>query len=146
MTDYIEELMRTARVEPTYKEPICCQDRRQVYGLNCLVCMKYDEDNGRCLANLIYPDFTTAKQLEIENLIINHKFPVYDFNQEKETLQYTPFGYFIENNKIAVMAGSGSSLKKAIAKDRTQALAQLTTELMKAGELDKEKVKGVLEG
>lgn len=64
-----------------------------------------------------YPDFTAEKQLEIIKLILSKRMT-----------------FVIEEGKDPIKA----------MKDFPQTLAQLTTELMKAGELDKSKVKEIL--
>lgn len=87
----------------------------------------------------IYPNFTAGKQIEIENLILKEiGYLRIDYTKEiptkiEERYQYNVFG-----------GSFGIHSKNYTGKTRKQALAQLTTGLMKAGELDKEKVKEIL--
>lgn len=89
-------------------------------------------------SNMIKPDcencFTAEKQLDVIKLIGKVK----DFN------------CFFDNRSGEWFFSAGLELPiifdwQESNQDFTQALAQLTTELMKAGELDKGKVKEVLE-
>lgn len=149
MTDCIEEMIKMAGIEPNYKY--------QIKGttFTSTVCKKWLINHFKdrkeksvfkvVKVDKLYPDFTPEKQLEIENLIIKKKFAVWNFDKNADIPQYTPFGYFMEDNKISCICGSSTSFKKATANNRKQALAQLTTELMKTKELDKEKVKEILE-
>lgn len=94
--------------------------------------VKYEtETTDGCInfgSKLTYPDFTPVKQLEIIKLLLNglSEFRGYKGLSNEYHLWFNHFNI-------------GH-------KDFIQALAQLTTELMKAGELDKEKVKEILEG
>ncbi len=72
-----------------------------------------------------YPDFTAEKQLQIIKLLNDTS----DLHCVHNTLSS-----LTEEEAIEVYN-----------EDFTQALAQLTTELMNAGKLDKKKVKGILE-
>lgn len=96
-----------------------CENCDQVVNIDCLL---YGCDKQG------YPAFTAEKQLEIIKLLFGG---TYDFN-----------GFFGSDNKFHLHLKS----LMAFNQDFTQALANLTTELMKANELDKEKVKGILEG
>lgn len=105
MTDYIEEMMRTAGVDYYDRYYNCKNDKEGICDTDC--CFLCDEsEEVYC-----YPDFTSAKQLEMIKLI-GWASPK-DIERENQ--------------------------------DFTQTLAQLTTELMNAGELDKQKVKEILE-
>lgn len=140
MTNHIEEMMRTAGVEPQYFYNVMLQDTikpEERFPLRSCTkgeVISYCRDKkyyGYCKVNKViktYPDFTAEKQLEIIKLLFGG---TYDFN-----------GFFGSDNKYHLHLKS----LMAFNQDFTQALAQLTTELMKAGELDKEKVKGILEG
>ena len=128
MTNCIEEMMETADV---CGDSICSNCDRNApgdtLGLFCNGCMSIDE--------MIYPDFTAEKQLEIIKLIGKFK----DFN------------CFFDNRSRRWFFSAGLELPVCFDfqeenTDFTQALAQLTTELMNAGKLDKEKVKEILEG
>lgn len=76
----------------------------------------------------VFPPFTAEKQLEIIKLI-----------GKSTDLHY--FGYGMSS----LSESTDANIIEVEHKDFTQALAQLTTELMKAGELDKEKVKEILQ-
>ncbi len=131
MTNYIEEMMLTAGIEQE-EEKYCFWE-----------CRKPELENVPCVNTsckfyrhkiLPFPDFTPEKQLEIIKLIGKTK----DFNC-----------FWSENDKEWFFS-AGLTLPicfdfQESNKDFSQALAQLTTELMKAGELDKEKVKEILE-
>lgn len=81
-----------------------------------------------------YPEFTAEKQLELIKLIALFDFEIsIDIDKKSTYLFATP----------NTLKGKQISVEND---DFTQALLQLTTELMKANELDKEKVKGILEG
>jgi len=121
MTNYIEEMMWIAGIEQPNEQPITCKDRQEVYGLNCLGCMKYDEEKEECTVKGDYPDFSAAKQLEIIKLI--------------DGITIRSDCFIMQDYHLMVYFNG---------KDFTQALAQLTTELMKANELDKQKVKEIL--
>ncbi len=125
MTDYIEEMMKTCGIGYIVK----CK-KGDEYTNNCVSKMSC-EDCYNCLRN--YPEFTPEKQMEIIKLIGKTK----DFNC-----------FWSENDKEWFFS-AGLTLPVCFDfqesnKDFTQALAQLTTELMRAGELDKQKVKEIL--
>lgn len=123
MTNHIEQMMKTAEVKP---EPIYSE-------------VWADEQVG-----VYIPAFTAEKQPEIIKLII-------------ETQGFCGFTNFRDNDKYSISCGfnfpvgpnpaMGINFNPTFRKCETleQALAQLTTELMNAGELDKEKVKEILE-
>lgn len=95
----------------------------------CLSCLKEDicqYCNKKLLGEYIYPDFTAEKQLELIKLISD--FHLYVMNDGT---------YELRGKYITITDTEG---------DFPPALAQLTTELINAGELDKEKVKEILEG
>lgn len=93
-------------------------------------------------SNMIVPDcekcFTAEKQLEIIKLIgtneVNKPYHSIRIDKDEITKDYYVM-YFIDEN----LAYAGQHY------DFAQALAQLTTGLMKTGELDKEKVKKILQ-
>lgn len=134
MTDYIEEMMKTAGVEQkiTCKPQACFQVGKFVRD-KCPAdfkpnkeCLKWQEATS---ARLAYPYFTAEKQLEIIKLMSSIGFFKCIHRPDTSNKYYFGWGNHTIDNK-----------------NFTQALAQLTTELMKAGELDKEKVKEILEG
>lgn len=137
MTNQIELMMETAGVEAR------CQTED---GTGCKYCLKdysckLHRNRTECSYMLngwdfnYYPDFTAEKQLEIIKLIIDkcHTFDIFKGFSKDAVFhigaieEWSEYKYNGENQ------------------DFTQALAQLTTKLMKAGELDKEKVKEILE-
>lgn len=120
MTDYIEEMMKTAGVK---ERPYCFNKYTNDFmpcEQPCEECAFYDMKS---------PDFTSEMQLEVIKLI-----------GESTDLHYFGGGMssLSESNDEGVIEVDNP--------DFTQALAQLTTELLKANELDKEKVKEILEG
>lgn len=133
MTNHIEQMMATAGIE------------ERITVLGCAVSI-YDSDcnkkeTGKCakcefaqIQNLGYPDFTAEKQLEIIKLIGLSDYNISIYKKVEGTIS------------IAAEPNTYKYSYSATAQDFSLVLAQLTTELMKAGELDKEKVKGVLEG
>lgn len=119
MTNFVEQMMKTAGVNP---EPIYSE-------------VWADEQVG-----VYFPDFTAEKQLELIKLILCSD-DIDELNQ-----------YFNEIRKCYVF--NALSLPDEIGfksswtaenQDFTQALAQLTIALMNADELDKEKVREVLQ-
>ncbi len=144
MTNYIEEMMRSAGVEPDRQKCNACK--------NCSTCQlfkgiirnrlnKFKTIEECQKASILYPYFTPAKQLEIIKLICKNTLgkDYRSFNQERDEItgfyhlslinhEYKHKTFHVKNE------------------DFTQALAQLTTELMKANELDKSKIKEILEG
>lgn len=146
MTNHIEEMMKTAGVEAR------CQTEYGACG--CKYCQKdysckLHRNRADCSYILdgwnfnYYPSFTAEKQLELIKLIC-------------ETEGFCGFTNFQDENEWSISCGFnfpiGPNPKRGINFNPTfrncetfeQALAQLTTELMKAGELDKSKVKEIL--
>ncbi len=117
MTNNIEELMKTANV----KKQVMCK----------WTCKGTDLCNASCehfeTKQDVYPPFTAGKQLEIIKLI-----------GKSTDLHY--FG----GGMSSLSESSDEGVIEVGNNDFTQALAQLTTELMKARELDKSKVKEIL--
>lgn len=94
-----------------------------------------DYTYGYWLANGC-PPFTAEKQLEIIKLICISEYEfTLDIQNKKCFLFATPYRFIDQGEQ-----------RECADNDFAQALAQLTTELMNAGELDKEKVREVLEG
>lgn len=120
--NYIEQMMKTAGI-------VSCDKNCPNYKFNTAC---YSDDKGNIPWPIKYPDFTAEKQLEIIKLIV-----------QNGTLNTLQMEYFIKEKDYKLSTYRKESNYN---KDFTQALAQLTTELMNAGELDKEKVKEVLEG
>lgn len=120
MTDYVTEMMETAGIKPKIIASYtfkCGYNKKQ-----------YEKDI------IEYPDFTAEKQLELIKLIALFDFEIsIDIDKKSTYLFATP----------NTLRGEQISVEN---NDFTQALAQLTTELMNAGELDNEKVKEILEG
>lgn len=119
--NHIEEMMKTARVTLIENK---CQD--------CPYNM--EECSAYYCADFKYPDFTAEKQLEVIKLIATIR-----------EIQVYTIPYENEGNKYFVSVTDGNTHFTCVNRDFTQALAQLTTELMNAGELDKQKVKEILE-
>lgn len=132
MTNHIDEMMKTAGckqqycgwldmgdLDTQYKFVRC--DTLEEWNDNALfsrTSYSYDDENEDWkIPELKYPDFTAEKQLEIIKLI-------------RDSYYLHRFYYAVGDTN----------------KDFTQALAQLTTKLMNTGELDKQKVKEILEG
>lgn len=144
MSNYISTLMKTAGVEPKYYYDVMLQDTiksEEKFPLRS--CTKkevtsYCRDKkyyGYCKVNKvikIFPPFTAEKQLEIIKLIANDSIPR-DFCIRGK--QYSGGKYALFQSNYYYSAEDNFS----------QALAQLTTKLMKAGGLDKSKVKEILE-
>lgn len=126
MINHIEQMMETAGVEKHFGYYECHKGRSSLGCPNsdCKVC-----DGIKNLKEVYkYPVFTAEKQLEIIKLI-----------GKSTDLHY--FGYGMSS----LSESTDANIIEVEHKDFTQALAQLTTELMKAGELDKEKVKEILQ-
>lgn len=142
MTNHIEEMMKTAEINGNYNYFVE-EKTLNIPRLDKHVVDKYEIRHINFGLGYYkvwsvrkeYPDFTAEKQLEIIKLIgLERGFKIipnegYDYMLSEDT--YAKY----ELNK------QGYSMT-----DFTQALANLTTELMNAGDLDKEKVKGILEG
>ncbi len=150
MTNHIEEMMRTAGVK--LQKPLYCE-----YYTPHRICVKsggycqtgkFDNFrlNGLCKLTEMekqkqykFPTFTAEKQLEIIKLIGKNKIGQHYHTFEMEQDEITNVYYLTFRDK------EFSSKDICISNsDFTQALAQLTTELMMAGEFDKEKVKEIL--
>lgn len=143
MTNYIDEMMRTAGCKQQYCGWLDMGDLDTQYQfVRCdtleewndeatfsRTSYSWEEDNEDWRTpELKYPDFTAEKQLEMIKLLLNglSEFRGYKgLNNE----------YYLYFNHININH-----------KDFAQALAQLTTELMNTGEPDKQKVKEILEG
>lgn len=129
MTNQIEEMMKTAGC----KKQIMCE----------WTCKDAEKCNTNCedfeTKQNVYPPFTAEKQLEVIKLIIVLAERTHcQLQVEKK-----------DNVWIMYIIGYDSDFEgpySVHSQDFTQALAQLTTKLINAGELDKEKVKGILEG
>lgn len=141
MTNFIEEMMQTAGVEPTkiIKE-FPTYEAASKFGFKLTGTPKLNKGKfeiGSYTNNVDvfqvhwseYPTFTAEKQLEIIKLISN-----------KLGTPGIDIIFFDGTYNFYTGLRFGSSHK-----DFAQALAQLTTELMRAGELDKEKVKEILQ-
>lgn len=120
--NHIEEMMKTAGVTLIENK---CQDCK--YNM--------EECSAYYCADFKYPDFTAEKQLEV-------------FQYLCANINYMHIETGIEDDKEYWLISSTTlsyELYEGEAGSFVQALAQLTTELMTAGELDKEKVKEILE-
>lgn len=109
----------------------------------CMRCLKEEiceSCNKKSLGKYLFPDFTAEKQLELIKLIstnrIGKDYKILEIDRDEIDNLY----YFSLTNKEDKCQSTYVSNK-----DFTQALAQLTIELMNAGELDKNKVKEILE-
>lgn len=118
MTNYIEEMMKTAGVNLL---PLDC-DRCGAQGFALGQCAEVD-------CKRAYPDFTTEKQIEIIKLIIKSTFTLQIWKMGMSAIEYENVDY-----------DYNSCLDNF-----EQDLAHITTQLMNAGELDKSKVKEILE-
>lgn len=132
MTDYIEQMMKTTGCKTHPRG--CTNDDINGYTDyisndcegDCEDCAWYDPYE-------YYPDFTAEKQLELIKLIGLGDYNISIYKKVEGTIS------------IAVEPNTYKYSYSSLAQDFSQALAQLTTELMNAGELDKEKVKEILE-
>lgn len=120
MTDYIENMMKTAGV--VLLKTIVYPTRIDMY----------KETNSKTIYS--FPNFTSAKQLEIIKLIVDKCHTLDIFKGFSKDSAYN----------IGAIEEWSEYKYKSEKQDFPQALAQLTTELMKAGELDKSKVKEIL--
>ncbi len=118
MINYIEDMMKTAGVNT---KTVCAELKKE--GFYCGTCPII---NPTSCDKVIYPDFTAEKQLEIIKLLNDTS----DFH--------------CAHNNLSSLTEEGAI--EVYNEDFSQALAQLTIELMNAGELDKSKVKEILEG
>lgn len=144
MTDFVEQMMKIAGIKPYFiyhyklsnvKDEIAhvstiVLERERIshfhkfgYGKICKV------------VNCGLPDFTAEKQLELIKLIVNQNKSIVI----NSALVDHKSGFLIMKDSLFLDSIGANT-------DFTQALAQLTTKLMKAGELDKGKVKEILEG
>ncbi|MDE6138560.1 MAG: hypothetical protein K2F57_03730 [Candidatus Gastranaerophilales bacterium] len=131
MTNYIEDMMKTAGVEPVY----IVKENSERMKAKAIFHKKNEAENyqkkfGGELSKGF--NFTAEKQLEIIKFIGSRK----------------DFYINIAGAKWELSALSDSNFDGILEiqnQDFTQALAQLTTELMNTGELDKEIVKEILE-
>lgn len=143
MTNYIEEMMRTAGVKPKYIYTVKGQSTTLRVEANWLI-WKFKDRKKKSVfkvvkVNKYNPDFTAEKQLEIIKLMIVLAERTHSQLQIEKK----------DNVWIMYIIGYDSDFEGTYSvqsQDFTQALAQLTTELMNAGELDKTKVKEILEG
>lgn len=122
MTDYIEEMMKTAGISET-----------DIPNYLSVGAFNYWRING-------YPDFTAEKQLELIKLLsknrIGKDYKILEIEQD----EIDNLCYFSLTNKDNRCQSTYVSNQ-----DFIQALAQLTIKLMNAEKLDKEKVKEILE-
>lgn len=126
MTNHIELMMRTAGVELIYDcmvEPAECKYLYYEQKPDC---------DKECDIGKHFPDFTAEKQLEIIRFLGN------------------TYSFGISGSKMCVTSFDGRVSQHLFYNNEanigfTQALAQLTTELMNANELDKSKVKEILQ-
>lgn len=142
MTDYIVEMMETAGIEINKDSSYVCNSYQNGY------CERFNHkcELGRTECSLYdykkdtYPPFTAEKQLELIKLLsknrIGKDYKILEIDRDEIDNLY----YFSLTNKEDKCQSTYVSNK-----DFTQALAQLTTELMNAGQLDKEKVKEILQ-
>lgn len=142
MTNYIEAMMRTAGMKKeciynfrTENNNIVALDKKQ----HLIDLITHCKCKGKVIKTTMtpmpyYPDFTAEKQLEIIKLIGNRN-------------QHIIITQGLVDGKIGfiICKDSKNGGLMVCNQDFTQALAQFTTELMKAGELDKQKVKEILE-
>lgn len=119
MTNPIEEMMKTAEVNG---EIISCDKNCPNYKFNTAC---YSDNKGNIPCPVRYPDFTAEKQLEIIKLLSKKKITI---GSDDGLFWFNISGYY--------------PFFKA---DFTQALARLTLDLMNDEELDKSKVKEILE-
>lgn len=152
MTDHVTEMMQTAGIEPIkIIKNFPTYEAASKFGFKLTGTPKLNKGkfkigsytNNQDVFQVHwseYPDFTTEKQLELIKLIsinrIGKDYKILEIDRDEIDNLY----YFSLTNKE-----DKCQSKYVSNKDFTQALAQLTTELMNAGELDKEKVKEILE-
>lgn len=123
-----EEMMKTAGVETKPK----CTKERKCEDYNCINCDKQGYKLPHC---------TAEKQLELIKLIMtadNIDYLEQSYNRIMKV-------FMLECRAFPKIVGIGE-LWETQNKDYDLALAELVTMLMNAGELDKEKVKRILEG
>lgn len=132
MTDFIKRMMRTAGVQK-YFNHYKCRKGTSVFGCPVFFCK--DCDGTKNLKKVYtYPDFTADKQLELMMLIV-------------EQHEHIVINSALVDNKPGFLITKDSPFLYNIGAhtDFTQALADLILELMKTGELDKKKVKEILQ-
>lgn len=134
MTSYIEGMMKATGIEPNRTKCNTCK--------NCSTCKLFKGVTGNRLnkfktieecqkASILYPNFTPKKQLEIFKLI----------GKNTKEVQYIDY----KTRVVLCCITHWEECRSFTGEDFSQALAQLTIELMNAGELDKEKVKEILQ-
>lgn len=128
MTDYIDEMMETA----------ACEEKRCPNNVYDELCKKYEFCNNAPHCK-IYPDFTAEKQLEVIKLILCSD----DIDELNQYYSEILKAFVFECYSIPELGMRASWRTQN--KDYDLALAELITILMDAGELDKKKVKEVLE-
>lgn len=143
--NHIEEMMKTAGVKkcehfrqynyaqvPYGKEEL---KKSQDNGIECIRIRNCTDENNTCIywTELFYPSFTAEKQLKLINLIrLNDcNIAIYTRPNNHIAISTQPHAFKLSYNASAFKF--------------EEALAQLTTQLISAGELDKEKVKEVLQ-
>lgn len=143
MTDYIEEMMRTTGIKPKYKYLIKGNTVSLTVDKDWII-RHFKDRKFQSVYKIIkvekyYPDFTAEKQLEIIKLII-HNVDTDEFYINFFPLSDT-YLLSVINHPHSNKSSSGSTSNKVF----ELALARLTTKLMNKGELDKQKVKEILE-
>lgn len=128
MTDYVEQMMKTAGVN--------------LLPLDCEKCGAQRFALGQCAntdCKRIYPDFTAEKQLELIKLV-GKSICQNNYTLELETDE-------IEKFYILSLITQRSRIREfnVFGTDFSQVFAQLATELIKRDKLDKEKVKEILQ-
>ncbi len=127
MIDYIKEMMETVKIRPKRPCDLCNNCDGTLYS-----CGELPES---------YPDFTSEKQLEIFQLIHQADYIDYITSYVDEIRKEYVFKALL----VCEFSSEEPIMHYARNQDFAQALAQLTTKLIKAGKLDKEKVKEILE-
>ena len=117
MIDFVEQMMKTAGVEQENDCENCYQE------LDAFCLLYGCNEKG-------FPNFTAETQLEIIKLISDIDCLTI-YSTEIPDYRYI---FYLQHRKV-----------RAEQKTFIEALAQLTTELMNAGKLDKKKVKEILE-
>lgn len=132
--NHIEEMMKTAGV---FGQIIFCGENCPNYSFHT-ACYSDDKGNIPCPVN--YPNFTAEKQIELIKLILNSD-DIDELNQYFNELRKC---YVLNALSLPDEVGFKSSWS-AENENFHLALAELTTMLMNSGELDKQKVKEILE-
>lgn len=128
MIDYIEEMMKTAGVKKNN-----CGNCNQELDAFCL--MDGCDKKG-------FPDFTAEKQQKLIKLMCDLPYSAdfkFEISKQDEDWIVTREIPIKEKETTACYAYSGRS------KNFAEALAEVVKDLMNAGELDKQKVKEILE-